>query len=77
MKLQQLVRINLDSSKGFDDASHEIDDKSIATMFIELGRQRRDNALELQKFMSWNGEEAVEEGSYLAAFHRAWLSSHA
>jgi hypothetical protein len=24
--------------------------------------------------MAWNGEEAVEDGSFLAAFHRAWIS---
>jgi len=73
-KMQELIQINLDSEKGFNEASHEIDNKSIATMFIELGRQRRDNALELEKIMNWNGEKSVEDGSYLASFHRAWLS---
>ena len=72
-KLQQLVQINLDSEKGFEEASHEIDNQSIATMFVELGRQRRDNAVELQKLISWNEEESVEDGSYLASLHRAWL----
>jgi len=73
-KIQELVQINLDSEKGFNEASHKIDDKGIATMFVELGRQRRDNALELEKIMTWNGETPVEDGSYLASFHRAWLS---
>ena len=73
-KLQQLIQINLDSEIGLREASHEIKNKSIATMFIELGRQRRNNAVELEKLMSWNGEEASEEGSYLASLHRAWLS---
>lgn len=73
-KIQELIQINLDSEKGFNEASHKIDNKSIATMFVELGRQRRDNALELEKIMTWNGRTPVEDGSYLASFHRAWLS---
>jgi len=73
-KLQQLVQINLDSEKGFSEVSHDIKDKSIATVFTELGNQRRDNALELKKLMAWNGEVPAEDGSYLATFHRAWIS---
>ena len=73
-KIQELIQINLDSEKGFNEASHKIDNKSIATMFVELGRQRRDNALELEKIMTWNGRTPVEDGSYLGSFHRAWLN---
>jgi uncharacterized protein (TIGR02284 family) len=72
-KLQQLIQINVSSEKEFEEASHEIKDKPIATMFTELGRERRDNAIELKKFMAWNGKETVEEGSNLALWHRAWL----
>ena len=71
--LKQLIQINIDSEKGFEEASHKIEDKQIATMFVELGRQRANNALELQKFVEWNRDSAVTEGSYLAALHRAWL----
>jgi len=73
-KLQQLVQINLDSEKGFNEVSQDIENKSIANVFIELGSQRRKNALELKELMAWNGEVPVEDGSYLAAFHRAWIS---
>jgi len=73
-KLQQLVQINLDSEKGFNEVSHDIKDKSIAIVFTELGSQRRENASELKELITWNGEVPVEEGSYLAAFHRAWIS---
>ena len=72
-RLQQLIRINIDSEKGFAEASHEIEDKLIATMFVELGRQRANNALELQKYVEWNGDSPVIEGAYVAALHRAWL----
>jgi len=72
-KLQQLMQINLDSEKGFNGVSHDIKDKSISTVFTELGSQRRKNALELKELITWNGEAPVEDGSYLAAFHRAWI----
>ena len=73
-KLQQLVQINLDSEKGFSEVSHDIQDKSVASVFTELGSQRRKNASELKELLTWNGEAPVEEGSYLAAFHRSWIS---
>jgi len=73
-KLQQLVQINLDSEKGFNEVSHDIKDKSIASVFTELGNQRRENALELKELMIENGEMPIEDGSYLAEFHRAWIS---
>jgi len=73
-KIQQLVQINVDSEKGFNEVSHDIKNESIAIMFTELGSQRRENALELKELVAWNGEVPVEDGSYLAAFHRAWIS---
>jgi len=72
-KLQQLVQINLDSEKGFNEVSHDIENKSISAVFSELGSQRRKNAVELKELLTWNGEVPIEEGSYLAAFHRAWI----
>lgn len=71
-KLQLLIRINIDSEKGLGEASHGVEDKLVATMFVELGRERANNAHELQKYIEWNGERASDEGSYVAAFHRAW-----
>jgi len=64
----------LDSEKSFNEVSNDIKDKSIAKVFNELGNQRRKNASELKKLTAWNGEVRVEDGSYLAAFHRAWIS---
>ena len=72
-KLQDLIRINLDSENGFSEAANDIDDNMIARMFTELGRQRASNAKELQNYVSWNGETPVVEGSFIASLHRAWL----
>ena len=72
-KLQLLVRINIDSEKGLEEASHAVQDNLVATMFVELGRDRANNAIELRKYIEWNGEKAIDKGSCAASLHRAWL----
>ena len=72
-KLKLLVRINIDSEKGLEEACHGVDDNLVATLFVELGRERAKNAHELQTYIEWNGAKASEDGSYIAALHRAWL----
>ena len=72
-KLQRLIRINIDSEKGLEEASHAVQDNLVATMFVELGRDRANNAIELRKYIEWNGEKAIDKGSYVASLHRAWL----
>jgi len=72
-KLQQLVQINLDSEKGFNEASLRINSQCISTVFSELGSQRRKNALELKDALTWNGKGLVENGSNLAAFANTWI----
>ena len=72
-KLHDLVRINMDSDEGFTEASEEIKDKTIAALFLDLARQRKNNSQELQEFIAWNGEKTEVQGSYIAAMHRAWI----
>lgn len=72
-KVQQLIQVNIDSEDGFREAAKQIDDVTLASLFTELGSQRGQNAADLQQFVEWNGERAVDDGSYAAAFHRAWL----
>ena len=73
-KLQELIRINLDSEKGFDQAAKQIEDQGIADLFTELAGQRSQYATELQEYVEWNGETPRDEGSYAAALHRTWLN---
>ena len=72
-RLQQLIRMNIDSEKGFDDAAKQIEDRRIADLFTELAGQRSQHATELQDYVQWNGESPQDEGSYAAAFHRFWI----
>lgn len=72
-KLQELIRINIDSEEGFQEAAKQIEDRNIGSVFTELAAQRRQNSTELQDYVQWNGETPRDEGSYAAAFHRTWL----
>ena len=76
-KLQDLIRINLDSEQGFQEAAKEINDVNVAGIFSSLATERSRNALELQDYVQWNGEKPRDEGSYAAAFHRTWVDLRA
>ena len=76
-KLQELIRLNIDSEEGFQHAANEIEDATIAAMFTELASQRAQNATELQEYVQWNGDKPRDEGSYAAAFHRTWIDLRA
>lgn len=73
LKLQELIRINIDSEEGFQEAAKQIEDANVTGVFTELGSQRAQNAMELRNYVQWNGEKPRDEGSYAAAFHRTWM----
>ncbi len=73
-KLQKLIRANIDSYDGFREAANEIDDREIAALFTELSDQRSAMASKLQKFVEYNDQDAVEDGSVAAATHRIWMN---
>jgi uncharacterized protein (TIGR02284 family) len=73
-KLQDLVRINIDSAKGFEEAAEKLDNLTVAESFRRLAEERRLQANELGNYVRRNDEEPPTEGSYLAAFHRCWMS---
>lgn len=72
-KLQELIRINIDSELGFSEAAEQIEDLTVASLFRELSAQRAQNSAQLQEYVAWNGEKPTDDGSYAAAFHRTWL----
>jgi uncharacterized protein (TIGR02284 family) len=73
-QLQELIQINIDSRDGFQLAAEKIDDMTLSTLFRSLAHQREEQANELARFVEWNQEMPRHEGSYAAAFHRAWLT---
>lgn len=73
--LQDLIRVNIDSYKGFDEAADTIENAPISTLFRELAQQRRANAAELRQYVKMNDEDAEDSGSITGAIHRWWLSA--
>ncbi|MFI4877047.1 MAG: PA2169 family four-helix-bundle protein [Blastopirellula sp. JB062] len=72
-KLQKLIRANIDSYDGFRESADQIDDEKVAALFRQMAADRSTLAAELQDYVTWNDEEAAEDGSYAAAIHRTWI----
>ncbi|MBL9090383.1 MAG: PA2169 family four-helix-bundle protein [Planctomycetaceae bacterium] len=77
--LQDLIEINLDSSKGFAEAADNLekDDRGIEAMFRNLSRERAAQAQELQAMVAANREKPTKSGSVAAAAHRTWMDLRA
>ncbi len=71
--LQKLIRYNIDAFDGFREAAEDIDDVKVQSLFRELADERSQLATELQNHVEWNGEDAQDDGSMMAAVHRAWI----
>lgn len=76
-KLQDLVRINIDSQKGLVDAAGVIDDQRVADTFREIAGARSEFADELQMYVTINEETAPKEQSFAAKVHQCWLNCRA
>lgn len=74
-KVNDLVRVNIDSSRGFETAADAIENASIASLFREISEERASFGRELAKFVELNDEEANDSGSISAAVHRWWISA--
>jgi len=72
-KLQDLLRVNIDSENGFRDAAEQVDDVALRRIFRQFADERQNNAAELKHFVEFNGETPVEDGSVMAAIHRTWM----
>lgn len=72
--LQDLIEINIDSSKGFESAAEKIDNHDIANYFRRVGMRRNEFARELQEVVAVNGEPPEDTGSAKATLHRWWLN---
>lgn len=73
-KLQRLIRANIDAYDGLRESADVINDPAIGGLFDDIAKQRSEMASELQEHVEWNGEEAVDDGSFAAGVHRAWMA---
>lgn len=72
-KINDLVRVNIDSSRGFKAAAETIENASIASLFREIAEERSAFGRELAGYVEMNDEEADDSGSISGAVHRWWL----
>jgi len=74
-ELQDLIRINIDSCKGFEQAAETIDTESIQRLFRQIARDRRHHVHELRRFVDMTDKDAEDSGSIKGAVHRWWLTA--
>lgn len=72
--LQNLIEINIDSAKGFEQAASTINEPRLNALFRDVGAQRAGFAVELKRFVASSGEKPKDDGSAKAAVHRWWLN---
>ncbi|MGD9692746.1 MAG: PA2169 family four-helix-bundle protein [Phycisphaerales bacterium] len=72
--LQNLIRINIDSAKGFDKAAQQIEHTPTAQLFKSIAGERRAFAEELRRYVRMNDEEAADSGSIKGQIHRWWIN---
>lgn len=76
-KLNDLVRINIDSHEGLLEAAKAIDDKAVAEVFQKVADERAKFADELKMHVEWNGETAPKEQSFASKVHQCWTNCRA
>lgn len=76
LSLRQLAQLNIDSRDGFDYAAERIEEDTpeIAQRFRELSDERARFAEQLDTLLLNSGEDAPEDGSWVASMHRTWMN---
>lgn len=72
--IQNLIEINIDSSKGFTEAAEKVENTAIADLFRACGRERDANVAELKRITRINAEEPEDSGTVRGTMHRWWLN---
>lgn len=71
--VKELVRINIDSAKGFRTAADQVETPDIAIWFRQCSERRAGFAEELRRFVRMNDAEADDSGTFAGALHRWWI----
>ena len=76
-RVNDLIRINIDSAKGFRAAAEVVNDVGLRTRFEQYATQRDSNAQELRRFIAGSGETPEDSGSASGTAHRWWMDLRA
>lgn len=71
--IQDLIEINIDSSKGFAEAADKVENPGIANLFRQCGTERKQYAKQLQDIVRDNHKEPKDSGTAAGMMHRWWL----
>jgi uncharacterized protein (TIGR02284 family) len=74
-QLQDLLSINLDSQKGFQEAAESTTESRLKELFAEYSQRRAQNAAELSSFIRSEGREPTNSGSISGTLHRWWIDA--
>lgn len=74
-RIRELRRLNVDSAKGFEECAGIVQNMAISSAFVDIASRRRAQAEELGQLVAANEGPEDEEGSYVAAMHRAWIKT--
>jgi uncharacterized protein (TIGR02284 family) len=73
-QLNQLLRINHDAEKGYQEAAENAKDNELKSLFLTQSRQRAEFALVLDREIRTLGGEPDHGTSIAADLHRAWIN---
>lgn len=76
-KLQQIIRANVDSGDGLEEAASKIKETTLANLFRDIAIQRTAHADELARMVRSNGVGPRRRGSGKAALHRFFVDFRA
>ncbi len=71
--LNDLIQICKDGQDGFRDASENVRDTELKTLFSQYSLQRSKFAGELQQHVTRLGENPEKQSSVASAIHRGWI----
>jgi len=74
-KMQDLLSINIDSQRGFEEAASATKDLKLKSLFSEFSQKRAMNASELRSYIASTGEKPTESGSMSGTLHRWWIDA--
>ena len=74
-QLQDLLSINIDSQRGFEEAAESTNDPQLKNLFRDFSQRRAHNAAELRQAISSAGQTPTESGSVSATLHRWWIDA--
>jgi uncharacterized protein (TIGR02284 family) len=71
-KLQELIQINIDSAKGFEEAAGQLKNATLSRLCWDIAMERQVQANDLSHHVAISGEVPAEEGTWLGALRRSW-----